>query len=112
MWSSVSSSWVCLVVHLLQPLDAGMGVHLRRAERSMSQQLLHRAQVGSRVQHVSGEAVPKRMHPQPVAANGIEHPVNDPLDAARREPPAPATHEYRAPIGATVGEDRLSEPKI
>ena len=54
----------------------------------MAQQLLHRPQIGARVQHVGGEGVPERVHPESVAADRVEHAVDGPLDAARREPPA------------------------
>src|SRR5215208_4308254 len=71
-----------LIVHLLQPLDAGMGVHLRSAVRGVAQQLLHCPKVGPGIEHVGSKCVPKRVHPEAVSTDGVEHPVHDSLDAA------------------------------
>ena len=42
-----------LLIHLLQPLDAGVGIHLRRAERRVPEELLHRPEIRAGIQHVS-----------------------------------------------------------
>src|SRR4029079_7068592 len=107
-----SSSRVRLVIDLLQSFHAGMGVHLRRTERRVPQQLLHRPQIGAGIQHMGGKAVPQRMHPEAVTPHTIDHPVHDPLDAAWAEPLAPAAQEHRPAIGAPVAPDRIAQVKI
>ena len=47
------------VVSLFQPIRYHMGVDLRGGEMFVPQQLLDAAQVGSRIQHVGGIAVPQ-----------------------------------------------------
>ena len=59
-----SGAGVRLLVHLLQPLDAGMRVYLGRGDRRVAEQLLHRAQIGAGVQQVSCEGVPQRVRRQ------------------------------------------------
>src|SRR5882672_10303638 len=50
-------SWMCLVIDLFEPLDRGMSIHLRGPERRVPQQLLHRPQVGPRVEQMRRKGV-------------------------------------------------------
>ena len=50
---------VSFVVSLFQAIRYHMGVDLRGGEMFVPQQLLDAAQVGSRIQHVGGIAVPQ-----------------------------------------------------
>ena len=54
-----TTDWVerAMKADLLQPLDTGMGVDLRRAEARMTEQLLHRAKIRPCIQQVGGEGV-------------------------------------------------------
>src|SRR5216684_4661961 len=52
-------------VHGAQPGGLYLSVNLRRRERSMSQKLLNRPQIGSSLQKVSGEGVPQPVRRSP-----------------------------------------------
>ncbi len=54
-------SWMSLMVAVTKPLCGYMGVNLGGGETSVSEQLLYAANVRSRVEQVSGEAMTKRM---------------------------------------------------
>ena len=47
---TASRTRVSLLVHLLQPLDAGMGVNLGRRDGRVPEQLLYRPEIGTRVE--------------------------------------------------------------
>ena len=50
-----------LVVYLLERLNIGVGIHLRRAKRAMSEEFLYLAQVGTIIQQMGGEGVAKHV---------------------------------------------------
>src|SRR5687767_8445117 len=74
---------VCFLINLFQPLDTGMRVDLRRRYRSVTQQLLHCAQVGPGVQQVRGESVSQRVRGKPRAlVELLEEPLHRILNGA------------------------------
>lgn len=48
---------VGFAVHLLESLDAGVGVDLRRRDGGVAEEFLDGAEVGARVEHMGGECV-------------------------------------------------------
>ena len=52
-------------VYLLEAFHAGMRVDLRRRDRRVPEQLLHRAKVGAGIEQVRGERVTQRMGAEP-----------------------------------------------
>src|SRR4029453_19523615 len=101
-----------LLVHLLQPLDARVGVDLSRAQARVTQQLLHRPKIGPGIQQMRGEGVAQGVHPQAIAADGFERPMDQALYAARSEPPSTTTHEDRLPVGAGEPHRSLSSLQV
>src|SRR5512134_3545882 len=79
-------AWVRLLIDATQSFHGGMSIHLRRRQRRMTEQLLHRAEIGARVQEMGGEAVAQRMHVQRGAARqGEKQPAQRELHATRRQ---------------------------
>src|SRR5437899_2634541 len=85
---------VGLVVHLLETLHRRMSIHLRGAERGVTQQLLDGPQVGAGVEQMRSERVAQRVYmqvssrPRPPRAPShepSEQPLDRELHAARRE---------------------------
>ena len=58
---------VGVLVHRPQPLGAHQGVHLRRRDRRVAEQLLHGPDVGAVVEHVGGARVAQHVRAEPVA---------------------------------------------
>ena len=87
------------LVDLFQPFNAGMGVDLRRRDRRVTKQLLNRAEIGARIQQVSGERVPKGVGAQPGALiNLVEKFRHDELNPARAQPTPVSAEEKRRAV--------------
>ena len=54
-------AWVRLPIDLFEALDAGVRVDLRGADTGVTEQFLHRAQVGTAIHHVGGEGMTQRV---------------------------------------------------
>src|SRR5687768_3529587 len=104
---------MCLPVNLLQTLYGRMGIHLRRRETGMAQQLLHSNQVCPGVHQVSGEAMPERVgRHSGILADLIKELADDHLDLPRREPLPPLTDERCTAVPTCNGANQLFPPGL
>ena len=69
--------WVRLFVYLLQPLHARVRVDLRRADRRVAEQLLHRPQVRTGVEQVRGKGVPQGVAVHSATTEGMSASLGD-----------------------------------
>ena len=49
------------LIHLLQPLNGGVGINLRRRDRSVTEEFLHGSKVRPRIEQVRRERVAQRV---------------------------------------------------
>src|SRR3954465_3802128 len=77
---------MCLLVDLLEPLDAGVSVDLGRRDRWGTEQLLHGAQVRARIEQMGGEGVSERVRGKSGAlVDLVEKPFHRNLDGPYRD---------------------------
>src|SRR5690348_10260719 len=97
--SGALRAWVRGAIRLLQPLDAGVRVDLRRLHRRVPEQLLYGAQVGAGIQEMRREGVAQRVRGQPPAlADEIEQLGHGVLQRARADPLPTCRQEERRAI--------------
>src|SRR4051794_16658797 len=101
-----------LIVDLLQSFHARVGVDLSGAQRCVAQQLLHSAKVGSGIEHVGGEGVAKRVDPEPVTSDAVQHVMHDSLDGPGPQALSSPAYEYSAAVSAQAGHRLFPELKI
>src|SRR3569623_676876 len=91
-----SGARVRLVVDLGEVLEVEVGVYLRRRDIGMPQQLLHRAQLAARLEHVARAGVAQHMRMQRRIETLFAAPVAHALlHCARRYAVAASAHEQR-----------------
>src|ERR1051325_231919 len=95
-----SSPRVRLEIDLLEPLDAGVRVDLRRRDRRMAEELLDGAQVGAGVEQVCREGVAKGVDAEArVLVDLGQEGRHDFLDGANADAAAGAGEPKGIPIG-------------
>ena len=98
---AASGSGVRTVIARPQPLDAHMRVDLGRCERSVTEQLLNAAEVGTALEQVGGRAVPQAVRPE---VGRARHGGQPPVDDRRgRSAGRPARRGRRAAAPARCG---------
>ena len=96
---------VRFLVDLLQTLDARVRVDLRRRDRRVAEQLLHRSEIGASVEQMRGKGVPQRVHAQSgVLVDLIEQLRHNLLDGADADSTPGSTEENGVSI-ARFGSD-------
>lgn len=74
-------TWMCELVISFQVFIRDVGINLCRGQRGVSQQLLHRGDVGPAVEHVGGEGMPQHVRAEPRRVNvALEHRVHCRID--------------------------------
>ena len=72
-----------LLVDLLEPLDARVGVDLRRRDRRVAEQLLHGSKIGPGVEQMRGERVAERVNAQPGVLVDLREELRSPFSGWR-----------------------------
>ena len=86
---------MALIVDLCQMLEIQMSIDLGRRDVRMAQQLLHRSQVATGLQHVAGERMPQHVRMQVLADSLHAMPTQAQLNGARSQRAAALTDEQR-----------------
>ena len=91
--TATASPGMALIVDLCQMLEIQMSIDLGRRDVRMAQQLLHRSQVTTGLQHMAGEGMPKQVGMQSLV-RPFRHspPAEAGLDTASTEPITSSTH--------------------
>src|SRR6202048_3543541 len=85
---------MCLLIYLLESLDTRMGVDLRRRDRCVAEQLLHRAEIRARVEQMRRESMAQRVSGQAgVFVDLVQESLHGILDGAHRDAFAAAAEE-------------------
>src|ERR1043166_377843 len=105
---SLSGPRMGFLVNLLQPLDARMGVDLRRRDRGVAEKLLYRAKIGAGVEQMGRERVAQRVDAQTGVFVDLAEQLRDRLlHGSYADPFAVSSEEHRYAIG--FGPDRPQE---
>ena len=74
-----------LMINFLETFHRRMSIHLRGPQRRVTEQLLHRSEVSTRIEQVRGKRVPQGVHVQVFAAprECSEQPLHRELDSPR-----------------------------
>src|SRR5436190_943556 len=104
---------VRLLIHLLEPLDARVGVDLGRGDRRVAEQVLHGAEIGARIEQMRSEGVAQRVDGETrVLVDLVEEPRDDLLHHAHADALSGARQEIRPALDSRAGAAPVAEEVV